>query len=1010
MSSRRTRQASVLRHSALALALAIGMGGTGAVLAQATTGSIFGQATPGATIQVTGSNGVTREVPVGQDGRYRVGNLPLGAYNVNIVQNGSVVDTRKNVNLTVGQGSEVSFGGAATASNAQALDQVTVTANSLPPIDVSSADSRTVVTSEQLARLPLGRNAEAIALLAPGAVTGNGAFGRTVSFGGAGVTENAYYINGFNTSDPLRNLGGVSLPYGAIDQQEVFTGGYSALYGRSDGGVISQVGKRGTNEWHFGAQMLWEPKFARASRGNQYFPSGDLPAGYSYSNTDLPGTLYRSREGDTQWTRTVSGYAGGPLIKDKLYMFVAAETEKSEGTSTNTVTTVPATNHYEYNLPKYYAKLDWNINDANILELTGIRSVDEESGKLYDYDYDTRTHGGFNGSFADTTKIASKYAIAKYTSYITDDLTFSATYGKSRTDDILRNPGNGGDAYISGRTNQDPLIVGSDFRAGNTVTTQQNAPDANSKTHGLRADLEWQVGDHRLTGGVDNMKFSGHNEGAATTGPGYLWIYSHATGDAITTPISTNLGVGAPGGRGYYVQKYIFQTTTSMSVDQKAYFIEDKWQVNDRLFVSLGVRNDRFKNFNNAGSSYVNSGNQWAPRLNTAWDVFGDSSFKVFGSLGRYYLALPNSVAIRGASSSTFTREYFTYTDISANGTPLNLSPLGPGPVSSNGEYGQINDAKSVTARDLDSQYQDEAILGFDKTLGSDWVTGAKFTVRRLQAAIDDVCDPGKVGDKLASQGIDPDSVDVPGCVIFNPGKSNTFSFANTDGNGRTEVKMSREDWGFAQGAKRKYYAMDLYLEHPFDGKWFAHVDYTFSKSYGNTEGQVKSDIGQNDVSKTQDWDAAELMIHSNGLLANDRKHQFKAYGYYQLTPEWMFSGSIRLTSGAPKSCLGYFGPGEDDPIDYGSSYHSCAGSLYAPGDQRQPWVKQLDLAVEYRPAFADHKLAFGVQVFNVTNEQKPLSTDATYEDDRFTVSNTYNAGIYFQTPRYARLTATYDF
>ncbi|MGF6495550.1 outer membrane receptor protein involved in Fe transport [Luteibacter sp. 621] len=1013
MNSGNIRKAQFLRRSALAFALAAGLGGTGEVLAQATTGEIFGQATPGATVQASGTTGVTREVAVGQDGRYRIGNLPLGSYTVNVVQNGQVVDSRKNVGLTVGQGSEVSFVGA-SAANAQSLESVTVSASALPPIDVSAVDSRTVVTSEQLARLPLGRTAEAIALLAPGVVTGNGAFGRTVSFGGAGVSENAYYINGYNTSDPLKNLGGISLPYGAIDQQEVYTGGYSARYGRSDGGVISQVGKRGTNEWHFGAQVLWEPKFTRAARPNQFFPNENLSAPYGYTDDTLPGTLYRSREGDTQWTRTISGYAGGPLIKDKLYMFVAAETEKTEGKSTNTVLQTPATNNYTYHLPKYYAKLDWNINDSNILELTGIRSVDEEEGVYSTFDYDDRIHTGFEGQYPDTTKIAAKYGIAKYTSYITDDLTFSATYGKSHTDDIRRNPGDLGLPFISGATNQDPAFNGGDPIRNSTATTQKNAADANSKTRGLRADLEWQVGDHRLAGGIDNMFYSAHNEGVATTGPGYLWIYGHANDP--TVDLNPILGVGAPGGDGYYARRYIFNTTTSMSVDQKAYFVEDKWQVTDKFLITAGVRNDRFKNFNNNGKSYVNSGNQWAPRLGASWDVFGDSSLKIYGNLGRYYLALPNSVAIRGASSSIFTNEYFTYTGIDANGEPTGLTGFGPGPVSSNGEYGQPNDPKSITATNLKSQYQDEAILGFDKTLGTQWVTGAKFTLRRLQAAIDDVCDTangdgtGKVQLKLLSMGVDPDSVTIPGCVIFNPGKSNNFSFANADGNGRTEVKMSKDDWGFTQGAKRKYYALDLYLEHPFDGKWFAHVDYTFSKSYGNTEGQVKSDIGQDDISKTQDWDAAALMVHSNGLLANDRKHQFKAYGYYQFTPEWMVSGSVRLTSGAPKSCLGFFGPDDDDPIGYGSSYHSCAGKLYAPGEQRQPWVKQLDLAVEYRPEFADHKLAFGFQVFNVTNEQKPLSTDATYEDDRFTVSNSYNTGVYYQTPRYARLTATYDF
>ena len=105
-----------------------------------------------------------------------------------------------------------------------------MTAANAPKVDVTSVDSRTVITSEDLSRLPLGRSAESIALLAPGTVSGSGYFGQgsTVSFGGAGVSENAYYINGFSTGNPLSNIGGVGLPYGAIDQQEIYLGGYSS--------------------------------------------------------------------------------------------------------------------------------------------------------------------------------------------------------------------------------------------------------------------------------------------------------------------------------------------------------------------------------------------------------------------------------------------------------------------------------------------------------------------------------------------------------------------------------------------------------------------------------------------------------------------------------------------------------------------------------------------------------------------------------------------------------------
>ncbi|MGN5610249.1 Oar protein, partial [Xanthomonas citri pv. mangiferaeindicae] len=214
------------------------------------------------------------------------------------------------------------------------------------------------------------------------------------------------------------------------------------------------------------------------------------------------------------------------------------------------------------------------------------------------------------------------------------------------------------------------------------------------------------------------------------------------------------------------------------------------------------------------------------------------------------------------------------------------------------------------------------------------------------------------------------------------------------------------------------YLAVDLFLQHPFDGKWEGRIDYTWSRNFGNTEGQIKSDIGQTDVSKTQDWDAAALMWYSGGYLANDRRHQIKIYGSYQIAPEWLIAGNIRVLSGTPKSCLGYVsinGISEDsdagDPVGYGSSYHTCNGRPSRPGDAgRLPWTKIVDLGLTYRPAFADNKLAMTLQAFNIFNERKPLQVDSTWEDSPFTLSNTYNMGAFFTQPRYAMFSVSYDY
>ncbi|GLQ98491.1 TonB-dependent receptor [Dyella mobilis] len=996
----------------LALACATTFGFTDAS-AQSTTGSISGQAQPGTIITATSDTGVTRKATVGDSGRYTINTLPVGSYTVTLQRDDTTVDSRDKVQVVVNSNTEVSF---ASEVNAKSLQAISVNASAIPRIDVSTVDSRTVITAKELERLPIGRTAEAIATLAPGVVAGSSYFaGPTgnalVSFGGSSVSENAYYINGFNSTDPLNGLGGIGLPYGAIDQQETFTGGYSAKYGRSTGGVINQIGKRGTNEWHFGAQVQWTPGSLASDPRNMYYPNRPLPEGYGYADGTLPGTLFRSRRDNTSTIATYDAYLGGPLIKDKLFLFAAVEAQKQNGQSTSSIaSSQPAITNYTYQLPKRYVKLDWNINDSNILEFTNASSKNSYNSNLYAYDYATAQRGALFGHDL-STKTGSDIYSGKFTSYITDDLTFSATYDVNRAIDYSEVSGaNTSLPFLSGVTLQDPAITGGSPIRNGITTSSVKSPNAHYSSRGLRMDLEYKLGSHLLSAGIDNINSSAHDEGQQVFGPGYAWVYGKVADPS--KPINPDYGVGAPGGSGYYVYRYIYTTTTSMSVEQKAQYIEDHWQINDHWLLNIGLRNDQFTNYNFAHQSFVHNTNQWAPRLGFSWDVLGGSTFKVFGNLGRYYLALPNSVAERAASGSTYTTEYFTYSGIDpSSGAPTGLKPLGPGPVSANNEYGQAPNPKTVAAKNLRSQYQDEAILGFNKTLGNDWLYGAKITVRKLQTAIDDVCDTDRLVQTAIAQGVDPDTVDIPeGCLIFNPGRTNTFLLPNSNGNGFSEVTMTNSDWGFTNNAKRKYYALDLFLEHPFDGKWQGRIDYTFSRSYGNTEGQVLSTIGQDDVSKTQDWDFWQLMEYSNGVLSNDRTHQFKAYGSYQITPEWLISGSLQVTSGAPKVCLGYYGSDDSDPVLYRSSYHYCAGKPTPLGSLgRLPWTKQLNLGATYRPAFADNKLALNLDIFNVLNDRKPTVLDATYETAPYTVSNTYGMPLYLQTPRYVRLSASYD-
>jgi hypothetical protein len=1035
-----------LKRSALTVAL--GLCFAGGVQAQSTTGTIYGNTGTGATVTVKNESGLTRTVSADASGRYTIGTLPVGNYTVTVERDGAVVGTR-NVTVRAGAGADVSF-----VAGDNTLDTVTVIGSVVNPIDTTAVDTRSILTSEQLERLPLARSAEAVALLAPGAVSGAaGFFGGLVSFGGAGVSENAYYVNGYFTGEPLSNLGGFSLPFGAIEQQETFIGGYSAKYGRSDGGVINQIGKRGTNEWEFGGQVVYTPKSLRGDQRDRYFPNIDLseansnpalpftcgPSGtercqYTYTDESLPGTLFSRGSESTSWSHSASIYAGGPIIQDRLFAFASAEWTENESITAPTALGTPRSTHSTTELPKLYAKLDWSITDNHFLELTYLGEESNTEGVFYDYDFAAGTEGARQSTVPDPFEQRNEFAIAKYTGYLTDSLTFSATYGKGKLTKQQINPSIiPGMPLLGSITNQDPAITG-----GTPISNIQGGAvgiDAEDRTEGLRADLEWVLGDHTLTFGIDNIKFEAENEGQEQLVD--RWIYGRTTSDIVGGIIGSPASASNPDG--YYVQRLIFRTATSMELEQKAWYIEDRWQVTDNLLLSLGVRNDEFTNSNNFGEVYLDAKDQWAPRLGFAWDVNGDSTFKLFGNAGRYFLAMPNNVAIRGASASTFTREYFTYTDIASDGTPTGLTHVpridgsANGPFSSNGEYGTPVDVQAFAPSDLENMYQDEYILGMEHALGESWMIGAKLTHRNLKSAVDDICDPytlmaangleitGFANGKFIAEGNGMGPVEVAFCYMFNPGGTNTFSLANVDASGnptgqRTEVTMSGDDWRFPDDMKRIYSGLDIYMERPFDGTWEARIDYTYSKSRGNMEGQVKSEFGQSNISKTQDWDAAEIMTFGHGYLANDRRHQLKMRGSYQITDELLVGGNVRIQSGAPISCLGFFNPGSideqtpaADPIHYGSSYHTCFGKIATPGSERTPWTKTFDLGLTYRPNFLDKKLALGVQVRNVLNATETTQVDVTSEDDPYTVSNTFMLPIGQQTPRTVVFTASYD-
>jgi len=1048
MSFRNARQGK--RWSRTLLATAAGMCLAGVVMAQSTTGSLFGTVPAGTVITITSSTGITRTVTAGSDGRYTIGNLPAGDYKIEAKGLGT-----RDATVTVGGGTDVSF--------VNTLETVTVTSSKISAIDVTQTDTRTVFTADVLQKIAVGQSINQVAMLAPGVINsssynvpragssndnplGRAGTANIGSFGGSAASENAFYINGFPVTNPLTNMGATSLPFNSIGQVQVLTGGYGAEYGRSTGGVLNVITKRGTNDWKGGAYVIYSPSGLRENPKDLYYPdTGHWSATNHYATG--PGatatnwtdnTMYQSRSQNTLDSFTYGAYVGGPIIRDKLFFFANLEQTDNQvnGVRQTRLASLTASNAAQgwsqssNTYPRGVLKVDWNITDNHLLEVTSIMDNAKESYAYYGYNYNTLAHDAkkFNGDhvLSDTSKLN----IAKYTGNFTDNLSLSVLVGQEK---IKHDP----DPLVGYDPTKTyvtigPTVVPAAFASISNPQPYSGVTDPSTdKTKGYRLDLTYVIGKHELRLGYDRFQ-ADSSIGNRNTGPGaYRWIYQQAS--TPTAAIDSSHGVGSPasaggvyGAQGYYVDQYFLNNGGAVSTVQKAVYIEDRWQVMDRVLLSLGYRSDNFTNYNGDHKAYVDQKNNKAPRLGAVWDVNGNSSLKVFGNVGRYFLALPNNVAIRGANASLNSDKYYTYDSIAADGTPVGLhqivppagSPglcasgtVGAGSTSSNLECGNAPDPNTVAIKNLKPHYQDEFIVGMEQTLTKQWSWGAKVTYRDLKSAIDDTC---------------PDE-----CRIFNPGEDATFLIPNGSG-GYTEKSYTAAELGFPK-LKRKLLSLDLFAEYQ-DSRLYGKVEYTLSHNWGNAEGQLNSSVdtgtgGQQDVSVTSDWDLPEIMEGSSGRLPNDRRHQIKLFGSYKVTDEWRVGGSAIIQSGRPKDCTSWYPYAKPGLYNSSIYYHYCgvpgaqttsttpvtpdAGYVFSPRGTAgsTPWTKTINLSVAYSPAYAKG-LTLSADVLNVFNTQTPTAyyQASASTTSRANVNQAYNRVLYYTDPRSVRLTGRYDF
>jgi outer membrane receptor for ferrienterochelin and colicin len=958
------------------------------------------------------STGRSRDTGVSGDGDFRFTQLPIGTYVLSVSHDGNVVarDTFK-----------VTLNGTTTAlfpleQQSASIEEIVVTA-SAPSYDTYATDSGLVLDEEELDLLPIARNLTAVSLLAPGVVLGESKFGLSggtgfASFGGSSISENSCYINGLEVTNTSQGLGCGAVPFEFYDQFQVKTGGYSAQYGRTTGGVLNAVTKSGSNDWEFGVGVAYEPtslyEEGKVSRG-----SGGLGNGFGGVGT---GRVFRDSTEDVNGLTEYWITAGGPIVRDHLFVYALVNPRDEEQNFSNYTGNAETSRDTEYRYIEksgsdnifWGAKVDWDINDYHRFSVWGYSNrndgIDTHFGK------DSVTNEIEDQPNAEFTRRRGGEAVsASYTGTFFDNLTLHAMWGEINAEYTNEPDRENFDVCPRIRDLRTPAPAVPISGCGPGGSEGDNM-DTNEQ---VRLDLEWAVGNHLIRAGLDKQDRS--TKHLTSYIGGFRWDYETIAPGANIQGNAGPLWTNETSEPVDIVNSRYFDNSNAggnFSSELTAYYVEDEWQLNDNIVLYLGARQDSLTNYGGTGIAFADFEQDWAPRLGLSWDPTGDGQNKLYSTWGRYYLPVLNNTNFRVAAGVTDQRTYYTYTGTN----PVTGEPTGAVGVNGTPENSRITNSDGITpnqaqfqAAEADPFYKTEFIIGYEKYVNDENTISLRYVNREVGATLDDYCGP------LANQNF---------CTLVNPGSGGTWEDA--DGvvrfHAADEIKLPEGD--------NTYHSVQLQWDHAGYKTNYSFI-YVWGQSFGNFEGAVKSDIQQPDAGITQDFDFPALMDGADGYLANDRRHALKFFGSYRITDDLVAGWSASATSGRP---LNLFGQGyPDDAADiygsYGDTFYlftntcnlagggvgACDGTeaqsakIYEQNTRgaggRTPWNFTLDASLSY--AFELSKVGFvaQLQVFNLLDIQEVTSVNEHVEVSEGVANEFYGTPFAWQQPRHVRLT-----
>jgi outer membrane receptor protein involved in Fe transport len=635
--------------------------------AQVTTGSIGGTITdesgkPMTDVQVRATNASTgfKSGSVSRgNGRYVIGNLDVGSsYTVEVRRIGFAPQTRTEVIVTLGETTTQDF---IMHQQAAALTAISITADPSNVFTATRNGAESELSANQISHLPtLGRDITTLVKYTPQV---NNQTGGGPSAGGQYNRYNNFTIDGANQNDAfgLSASGGVPggatnahvISMDAVKEFQVLMAPADVRQGNFTGMAVNMVTKNGTNKWTGGASYSYrDPSLAS---NQQFIKTGDLRV---------------SSEGF---------YVGGPLIKDKLQIFVAPEFQAKSNPAGGTFIGAPLTDvglvsadsvnrivnffknkgvdvgnggqvSVQNPLKNLMGRLDWQVNDANrVVFRTLYNTAQSTSFSRNNNTFNTSptvqssgfrlTSNGFTGQNTNASQTLSLF------SQLSGGKTNEVFAGYNTIDDI-RILGSGQELpEISLAVT--PLAGGTPIAV--TFGSEQFSPGnaLNQKIVELADNYTVPVGNHTFLFGARYEHTSIYDNFPQQSDGVYK--FANIAALEANTPLSYAVGY-ANGGVGY----------AKFNVQQSSLYAQDQWDITSKFRLTYGLRIDMPNMLDHpvrndsVVAQYVKAGLPplytdanpktqilWSPRIGFNWDPTGDRMNQVRGTVGLYTASVP---------------------------------------------------------------------------------------------------------------------------------------------------------------------------------------------------------------------------------------------------------------------------------------------------------------------------------------------------------------------------------